>query len=66
MIDTNYNEESFFVRHCYFTGGGGDLLMNLGRTIEAEINAEAWNSLDSTTSRPRNAVKVINNYVAWL
>ena len=21
MIDTNYNEESFFVRHCYFTGG---------------------------------------------
>jgi adenine-specific DNA-methyltransferase len=21
MIDTAYNEESFFVRHCYFTGG---------------------------------------------
>ncbi|WP_307424761.1 site-specific DNA-methyltransferase [Pseudarthrobacter defluvii] len=68
MIDTNYNEESFFVRHCYFTGGG-DPLKKLRNTLKAEINAEAWDSLYSTISRPFNraetgkiAVKVINDY----
>ncbi|MDQ0144968.1 site-specific DNA-methyltransferase [Pseudarthrobacter niigatensis] len=68
MIDTNYNEESFFVRHCYFTGGG-DPFKKLKSTLKSEINAEAWQSLYSTTSRPfhkpdtgKIAVKVINDY----
>lgn len=68
MIDTNYNEESFFVRHCYFTGGG-DPFKKLKATLRSEIDAEAWESLYSATSRPfdkpetgRIAVKVINDF----
>jgi adenine-specific DNA-methyltransferase len=68
MIDTNYNEESFFVRHCYFTGGG-DPYARLKRALKADIDADAWEGLHRTTSRPfdkpetgRIAVKVINDY----
>jgi len=68
MIDTNYNEESFFVRHCYFTGGN-DPYSRLKRALKADINAEAWDSLHRTKSRPfdkpetgKIAVKVINDY----
>ena len=68
MIDTNYNEESFFVRHCYFTGGG-DPYKRLKTALRAEIDFDAWASLNSTVSRPfakpsegRIAVKVINDY----
>jgi len=68
MIDTDYNEESFFVRHCYFTGGG-DPYKRLKKTLKAEIDLDAWASLNSTVSRPfpkpsegRIAVKVINDY----
>ena len=60
--------ESFFVRHCYFTGGD-DPYDRLKRTLKAEINAEAWETLYRTESRPfptpvsgRIAVKVINDY----
>lgn len=69
MIDTAYNEESFFVRHCYFTGGGVDPYARLKRALKAEIDEAAWASLYSTRSRPfprpetgRIAVKVINHY----
>jgi adenine-specific DNA-methyltransferase len=68
MIDTNYNEESFFVRHCYFTGGG-DPYARLKRALKADIDPDAWETLHRTTSRPfdrpetgRIAVKVINDY----
>mgnify|MGYP001553343238 CR=1 FL=1 len=68
MIDTNYNEESFFVRHCYFTGGN-DPYKRLKSALKADIDAEAWETLYRTESRPfdkpetgKIAVKVINDY----
>ena len=67
FIDTDYNEESFFVRHAYFLGAN-DPYKALKTTLKAEIDAEAWESLRSDTSRPferpasgRIAVKVINH-----
>ena len=67
-IDTNYNGDSFFVRHCYFTGGG-DPYKRLKTALKAEIDEDAWASLNSTVSRPfevpatgKIAVKVINDY----
>ena len=67
FIDTDYNEESFFVRHAYFLGAN-DPYKALRTTLKAEINEEAWKSLHSDTSRPftkpesgRIAVKVINH-----
>ena len=67
FIDTNYNEESFFVRHAYFLGAN-DPYKSLKTTLKAEINDEAWATLNSDTSRPfpkpksgRIAVKVINH-----
>lgn len=67
FIDTDYNEESFFVRHAYFLGAN-DPYKALKTTLKAEINQEAWESLHSDTSRPfekpkngRIAVKVINH-----
>jgi adenine-specific DNA-methyltransferase len=68
FIDTNYNEESFFVRHAYFTGADEPYL-KLKKALKAEIDEAAWASLYSTRSRPfdppatgRIAVKVINHY----
>lgn len=68
MIDTDYNGDSFFVRHCYFTGGG-DPYKRLKTALKADIDADAWASLYGTVSRPfpapetgRIAVKVINDY----
>lgn len=67
FIDTDYNEESFFVRHAYFLGAN-DPYKALKTTLKAEINQEAWETLNSDTSRafdkPRSgriAVKVINH-----
>lgn len=67
FIDTDYNEESFFVRHAYFLGAN-DPYSALKTTLRAEINPEAWETLNSDTSRPfdrptkgRIAVKVINH-----
>jgi adenine-specific DNA-methyltransferase len=67
FIDTDYNEESFFVRHAYFLGAS-DPYSSLKTTLKAEINQDAWESLHSDTSRPfpkpksgRIAVKVINH-----
>jgi adenine-specific DNA-methyltransferase len=68
FIDTNYNGESFFVRHAYFTGAD-EPYDKLKRALRAEIDEAAWSSLYSTVSRPfarpesgRIAVKVINHY----
>lgn len=68
FIDTRYDEQSFFVRHAYFTGAG-DPYKQLKRSLRAEIDPDAWASLYQTRSRPfptpttgRIAVKVINHY----
>ena len=67
FIDTDYNEENFFVRHAYFLGAN-DPYKALKTTLKAQIDADAWASLHSDTSRPfekpasgRIAVKVINH-----
>ncbi|MCZ8167276.1 MAG: site-specific DNA-methyltransferase [Betaproteobacteria bacterium] len=67
MIDTEYNEESFFVRQAYFLGAS-DPYKALKTTLKAEIDAEAWATLNSDVSRAfekpktgRIAVKVINH-----
>jgi adenine-specific DNA-methyltransferase len=67
LLDTDYNEESFFVRHAYFLGAD-DPYKSLKTTLKAEIDREAWESLHSDTSRSfdkpksgRIAVKVINH-----
>ena len=54
MIDTAYDGESFFVRHCYFTGGG-DPYKRLKTALKADVDADAWASLYDTTSRPSTA-----------
>jgi adenine-specific DNA-methyltransferase len=68
FIDTDYNGESFFVRHAYFTGAD-EPYEKLKRALRADINEEAWQSLYSTVSRPfdepgsgKIAVKVINHF----
>jgi adenine-specific DNA-methyltransferase len=73
FIDTNYNSESFFVRHAYFTGAE-EPYDKLKRALRAEIDEAAWSELYSTVSRPfdppqgkegkpgKIAVKVINHY----
>lgn len=67
FVDTDYNEESFFVRQAYFLGAN-DPYRSLKTTLKAEINEEAWESLHTDTSRAfprptsgRIAVKVINH-----
>ena len=67
FIDTDYDSESFFVRHAYFLGAN-DPYKALKTTLRAEIDADAWATLRSDTSRPfprpasgRIAVKVINH-----
>lgn len=68
FIDTDYDEESFFVRHAYFLGAN-DPYSSLKTALKAEIDEEAWSTLYSDTSRPfarpdggRIAVKVINHF----
>jgi adenine-specific DNA-methyltransferase len=68
FIDTDYNEESFFVRHAYFLGAN-DPYKSLKTALQAEIDEDAWASLYADTSRPfprpargRIAVKVINHF----
>ncbi len=67
MIDTDYDEESFFVRHAYFLGA--DPYDRLKKALKAEIDPDAWETLNSATSRPfahpstgKIAIKVINHY----
>ena len=67
FVDTDYDEESFFVRHAYFLSAN-DPYKALKTTLKAEIDPDAWATLNSATSRPfprptsgRIAVKVINH-----
>lgn len=67
ILDTDYNEESFFVRYAYFLGDN-DLYKALKTKLKAEIDANAWATLNSDTSRPFDkpksgqiAVKVVNH-----
>ena len=68
FLDTDYDGESFFVRHAYFPGAVSDPYKALKTTLKAEIDEEAWQSLRREVSRPfprpasgRIAVKVINH-----
>lgn len=68
FIDTDYNEESFFVRHAYFLGAN-DPYEQLRKALKAEIDEDAWSTLYSAESRPFDrpaggaiAVKVINHF----
>jgi len=68
FIDTDYDEESFFVRHAYFLGAQ-DPYKSLKTSLKAEIDEEAWATLYTDKSRPfarpesgRFAVKVINHF----
>jgi adenine-specific DNA-methyltransferase len=68
FLDTDYNGESFFVRHAYFTGAE-EPYDKLKRALRAEIDEAAWSALYSTKSRPfdppqtgKIAIKVINHY----
>ena len=68
FIDTDYNEESFFVRHAYFLGASEDPYKALKTSLKAEVNEDAWATLQSDISRPfdkpksgRIAVKIINH-----
>ncbi len=68
FLDTNYNGESFFVRHAYFTGAD-EPYERLKRALRAEIDEAAWSALYTTKSMPfdapktgKIAVKVINHY----
>ena len=68
FIDTDYNGESFFVRHAYFTGAE-EPYDKLKRALRADIDEAAWSSLYRTISQPfakpesgKIAVKVINHY----
>ena len=67
FIDSDYNGESFFVRQAYFLGQN-DPYKSLKTSLKAEIDADAWESLNRDTSVPfakpstgRIAVKVINH-----
>jgi adenine-specific DNA-methyltransferase len=68
FIDTDYNGESFFVRHAYFTGAD-EPYDKLKRALRAEVDESAWSALYSTKSQSfappasgKFAVKVINHY----
>jgi adenine-specific DNA-methyltransferase len=68
FIDTDYNGESFFVRHAYFTGAE-EPYDKLKRALRADIDEAAWSTLYTTVSRAfakpetgKIAVKVINHY----
>ncbi|GER80472.1 MAG: site-specific DNA-methyltransferase [Anaerolineales bacterium] len=68
FLDTDYNGESFIVRHAYFTGADQPY-DKLKRALRAEIDESAWSALYRTESIPfekpstgKIAVKVINHY----
>jgi adenine-specific DNA-methyltransferase len=68
FVDTNYNDESFFVREAYFTGAG-DPYESLRKALRSDVDEAAWATLYRTESRPfappetgQIAIKVINHY----
>lgn len=73
FIDTDYDGQSFFVRHAYFLYGGKDTKEGpydkLKKALRAEIDEGEWSKLYSATSQPFDppstgniAVKVINHF----
>ena len=60
FIDTDYNEESFFVRHAYFLGAT-DPYKSLKTTLKAEINEEAWATLHSDTPRHSRSLSPVES-----
>jgi adenine-specific DNA-methyltransferase len=73
FIDTDYDGQSFFVRHAYFLYGGKDSKEGpydkLKKALRAEIDEGEWSKLYSATSQPfdppstgKIAVKVINHF----
>ncbi|MBY0457709.1 MAG: site-specific DNA-methyltransferase [Gemmataceae bacterium] len=73
FIDTDYDGQSFFVRHAYFLYGGKDTkdgpYDKLKKALRAEIDEGEWSKLYSATSQPfdlpksgKIAVKVINHF----
>ncbi len=67
FLDDDYNGEAFHVRHAYFLGANNPY-DKLRKTLKAEIDREAWESLKRATSRAferpssgRVAVKIINH-----
>jgi adenine-specific DNA-methyltransferase len=73
FIDTDYDGQSFFVRHAYFLYGGKDSkegpYEKLKKGLRAEIDEGEWSKLYSATSQPfdppksgKIAVKVINHF----
>ncbi len=59
FIDTDYNGESFFVRHAYFTGADQPY-DKLKRALRADVDEAAWSALysaKSSTFRPGRAGK---------
>jgi adenine-specific DNA-methyltransferase len=68
FIDTNYDQQSFFVRHAYFLGALHPYKA-LKAALKEEVDPEAWETLYSDTSRVfprpstgRIAVKMINHF----
>lgn len=68
MVDTDYDGESFFVRHAYFLGDN-DPFKSLKTALKADIDPDAWSTLYRAESVPfdtpstgKIAVKVINDY----
>ena len=54
FLDTDYNGESFFVRHAYFCGET-DPYERLKRALRADIDEEAWEAVlhhESTVRDP--------------
>lgn len=47
FIDTDYNEESFFVRHAYFLGANGPY-----KALKTSLKAEIDESLNSVPHAP--------------
>jgi adenine-specific DNA-methyltransferase len=75
FIHTDYDGQSFFVRHAYFLSGGKDSREGpydkLKKALRAEIDKGEWAKLYSATSQPfdppksgKIAVKVINHFGA--
>ncbi|WZP01032.1 DNA methyltransferase [Isosphaeraceae bacterium EP7] len=73
FIDTDYDGQSFFVRHAYFLYGGKNTTEGpydkLKKALRAEIDEGEWSKLYSATSQPfdlpttgKIAVKVINHF----
>jgi adenine-specific DNA-methyltransferase len=73
FIDSDYDGQSFFVRHAYFLYGGKGTADGpydkLKKALRAEIDEAEWSKLYSATSQPfdppksgKIAVKVINHY----